>query len=797
MERAEKVKRKLRSLEYPSFNPKEPWTLIDRLLNDLLKASEGYQFVKMKMRDLKQELERRPPDQLDRKVGELEKDNDRLHALLIERDKEIAMLKFQRNEGFKSMDMEKGAQIFFEERDIRSEPGLDKERRLLEFDEFVKVCNAYETELFRLRNLYEKRPRARDHHQEMGQEEQRRKMLENQIEHLSARTLDLEGQLTKERERVAHLVGVETRLGEMKDQLVKQVAELRRQVGDQIEMDHREDHREVEVGRLEAEMGLMAKDIQDKERVIQGKQEEAEMMRKELDLKTGLIRTLEEKIEESKREHSRRENENEALKKRNEVSEKQIVSLKIELKEMEAKQQKNFERMLKEEEGGKKIQEMEVRIIEQEAKRGEVEEELEKEKRGRVNMEGDLRRLREELRMTKEEWERERRFQRDTDKVSRDIKVLTEEKEEREKDLLRQVGLLTENNKSKQREVEGLKNQVLMLTDEKRSLLEDIDRMSRNIEKQSRLNFEIESEKFQQRARIQELEGEKEELRKRNQELIREGRKVGDEMEREREGHLLRKELEKEKNQNDELKQIQADLRGRLVEMDLKRDRLEEDLDKKTEDLEVIRTEMKTLIEGYEERVQEVEALSSRLGQLEGELERERDANRRGVEREDGRRGELQKIKEQSEQEKSLRLEVQGDLQILNRENKQLANEVFALERKLEAGQRRRMETEEVIRELEGQVEVLRLELSQVAKTCREIFWGNQINRKASTWSRKTSLYSKTETPCSRDSRRPRHPTAKSSCTSSGSPWKCPKSRRRRTVFPESYQTLEGSTRDS
>ena len=57
-------------------------------------------------------------------------------------------------------------------------------------------------------------------------------------------------------------------------------------------------------------------------------------------------------------------------------------------------------------------------------------------------------------------------------------------------------------------------------------------------------------------------------MRKRNQELIREGRKVGDEMEREREGHLLRKELEKEKNQNDELKQIQADLRGRLVEMD-------------------------------------------------------------------------------------------------------------------------------------------------------------------------------------------------------------------------------------
>jgi centrosomal protein CEP135 len=794
MERAEKVKRKLRSLEYPPLNPKDPWPLIDKLLNDLLKASEGYQFVKLKMRELKEQLEMRSPEHQNLKLREIENDNDRLHSLLIQRDKEIAMLRFQKNEGLKSVDLEMHMQMELE-RDARSEPGLDREKRLLEFNEFVKVCNAYETELLRLRGEYEHRPRMNEVMEEGGVgSDQRRKVLENQVEFLTVRNMELEDQLKKEREQVERLRVMERRVSEMKDQLTRQVFELRQQVKEEGRGSEERRTSEVNVSqyedkivRLEGEMQLMAKDIEEKDQLIQEKERELQMMQKEVNLKGGFIATLEGKIEDLKkfentmeeargqkelqvkqlenevdslrgdlvrlegenqkkdeemkemRERNRelvrasgdlqlslkqKEIENVTIKKRMEIAETQVVDLKMELKEVEEKEQNNFKKILQEHGEEKIRKELEERINFQEKKNKDLEDEMEVIRKQKHNIERELIKAREDLKQLQDEQHRELegikgRGQRENQSVQRKLRHLEDQKNLKVNELTNQVKRLLEKEGQLNRDLQDIRSVRAKLEDENKTLREDIDLMSRNVEKQSRLNFQIESEKFEQRQRIQELERERQDLRKKNQELIKEGQIRGVSMEQggTRETRLLR-ELEKEKNQNNQLKQDLANLNGKLREMDIKRDRLEEELDKKTEDLDVLRSEMKTLIGGYEERVNEINLFSNQVLELEAELDREREQGRRVGENCDNVKREFEQVRKVKEQEKDLRIEMEGDLQILNRENKQLANEVYALERKMEGLGRKYTESQELVRVLESELEVLKLETSQIAKTC-------------------------------------------------------------------------------
>ena len=314
MERAEKVKKKLRSLEYPPLNPKDPWSLIDKLLNDLLKASEGYQFVKMKMRELKHELDNKASFHTKTKMRELEKDNDQLHLLLIERDKEIAMLNFQRKEGIQSLNL--GSENDFHNQDIRSEPGMEYEKRLLEFEEFVKVANAYKTEILRLKVKYEGKSRVE---QVSGERDgQRKKVLENQLEYLTGKNLQIEGELLREKEKVELILKRERRLETEKEELGNRLRSLEakveqgtEEIGQKMRKMEKEDQ-EIEeyqrkILRFEEELREMAKDIEDKNEMIERKENEVELARKELLIKGEVISRFENKLQEMKMTESERE----------------------------------------------------------------------------------------------------------------------------------------------------------------------------------------------------------------------------------------------------------------------------------------------------------------------------------------------------------------------------------------------------------------------------------------------------------------------------------------------------------
>lgn len=797
MERAEKVKKKLRSLEYPPLNPKDPWGLVDKLLNDLLKASEGYQFVKMKMRELKQELENRGPQGTQARVEELQRDNDQLHIFLIERDKEIAMLNFQKRDLGGSVEIKKGADMF--EGDVKSEPGLDREKRKLEFDEFVKVCNSYQAEVMRLRMAYEGRPRMSKGAQN-PQEEQRKRVLENQIEYLTTRNQQLEEELfrckeeaeeSKQRERnlAAEKQTLRTRLLELENRIERQTQEIGQEM-ESVERESRLDEQreaalKVELESLEGQLRLMAKDVQEKNDLLEARDSEIGLMRKETEVKDKIIGKMEQKLGEAGREEEREraEKQRAELKVRELEQEVELVRKSLQRGEADGRKHETDLRQMRErvrelvrENGEKQLEirkkEMEMEVLRrekegEERKVADLRKEIEEvEERGRRDIaelvegrgedrfkrerEDELRREQEERRRAEEEAagvrrelgqakralaEMEREWGREKEEKQREMQVhdgrrkqeqehmqkqlenVLEEKEMKMSDLESRFKSLSQAESQQSTQIRDLITTNAKLDQEKRVMEEDLRQMEKNLQSQAQQNFKIESEKFELQNQIKEIQQERNEYEKRCKELI--------ERSRQREGEIRpdadkwRRELEKERGEGERVRQREAELRAKLREMDLQRDRLEEDLDAKTENLEEIQHEMKTLIKAYEERMGEIEVLNRQLGDLEGQVAREREQSRRVQDKDHHRNSQLEDLRKGREHEKAMRIELEGDLQILNRENKKLANGVFAMERKLQMVERKQEETQANKQILEAELEMVKVDAAQLAKTCK------------------------------------------------------------------------------
>ena len=89
--RREDLNVKLSLLKYPDLNPEDPIDLVENLVEDLLAASEGYQIVKLKMREMQKELEDNlTVKKLNKSIDLLQKENRELKCLVIEKEKILA-----------------------------------------------------------------------------------------------------------------------------------------------------------------------------------------------------------------------------------------------------------------------------------------------------------------------------------------------------------------------------------------------------------------------------------------------------------------------------------------------------------------------------------------------------------------------------------------------------------------------------------------------------------------------------------------------------------------------------------